>query len=518
MTRKKKKRQHQSSTETDVISQTGEHAEERSRLDTTPEETTETSLSSTAKPSPISLAPLEAEFTSQITTEQLEQEKQVGMVEKPSPISLAPLEAEFTAQIPVEQLEQEEQVRMVEEPSPSSLELPEQEAAAPPAPVVEGFFAKLARWWQRARPVELEPTIPEISGSEMSFPDVPPPKPVIPSNPPAVKGTDSPSPSALEMPSFSGPTPTTSPLDKVFRKLYLKRVEAELEDVREELEKVKRDTALHIRQLEAERDQSRLDADKERAERHEIELRTRPLQITLDSMERRLEEERLSAQARLQELEALVNSSRAANAEQDLSELQLRVRLLEAQLDVAGRELAAAKGQSEEQIHKLREERRELERQLAAKEQELGTLLSQTTQAQERASRLEAVLQGAQERMAQLGAELAERNAQVEQLRAAHPITAADESTELPTAPAAATSSEESGLLPPDVAADFHQQAMSTLTVILAAADLLAMNQRLDPSLRETAREIRTQGQKVVDLIKGITYPEKAKEGEAASS
>ena len=48
-----------------------------------------------------------------------------------------------------------------------------------------------------------------------------------------------------------------------------------------------------------------------------------------------------------------------------------------------------------------------------------------------------------------------------------------------------AAPSEKSGLLPPDVAMDFYQQAMSTLTVILAAADLLAMNQQLDPSLQE---------------------------------
>ncbi|MBI1955245.1 MAG: hypothetical protein HYS38_02515 [Acidobacteria bacterium] len=320
------------------------------------------------------------------------------------------------------------------------------------------------------------------------------------------------------MPRFSGPTPPTSPLDKVFRKLYQKRVETELEDVREELDQVKRDTALHIRQLETERDQSRLEANKEHAERQKFEARTQPLQEVLDSLERRLEEERLSAEARIQELEALVNSSRAGGTREDSSELPLRLRSLEAQLDVAEQERTAAKEQFEEEIGILKAERQDLEERLAAREHGLSALLSQTNQAQERANQLEAVLQKVQERLGRLETELAERNAQVEQLRAVHPSPAATPVTDTTGAAAVAAPSEKSGLLPPDVAADFYQQAMSTLTVILAAADLLAMNQRLDPSLRETAREIQTQGQKFAGLIKGITYPEKAKEGEAAST
>ncbi|MBI3896033.1 MAG: hypothetical protein HY313_08885 [Acidobacteria bacterium] len=223
-----------------------------------------------------------------------------------------------------------------------------------------------------------------------------------------------------------------------------------------------------------------------------------------------LAEETMAAEQR--QLEALADSSRAADTGHDFSELQLRIRLLETQLDAARQELAANKEQSEKQVHKLREEHLELEQQLAAKEQELGALLNQTTEAQERASHLEAVLQRVQE-LGQLEAELAERNAQLQQLRATHPLMAAAEPSQTASASPDAASDTMSGLLPPEAISDFYQQAMSSLTVILAAADLLAMNQRLDSSLRETAREIRVQGQKVVGLVKGITYPEKTKKG-----
>ncbi|MBI4459583.1 MAG: hypothetical protein HY648_05950 [Acidobacteria bacterium] len=371
------------------------------------------------------------------------------------------------------------------------------------------FLAKLFGSRHPSRPVESEGTPLESAASAISLPDGSPsePEPVTPSNPPVAKGADVPSPlpAALGKPKPPGPTPITSPVDKVLRRLTQERMEVALEDAREELEKVKRDSALRIRQLEAEREQSRLEASQERTEQQEVESRIRPLQKALDSMERRLEEERRAAQARIQELEALVNASRAP-------ELSLQVRALEAQLDVVQRELAAAQEESGEQVRRLQAERQDWERQLATKEQELGALLKETNQIQERVNQQEAVLQRAQERLGQLGAELAERDAQVKQLRAAPPITAAAEASETASA-AAAPASEKSGLLPPDVAANFYQQTMSTLTVLLAASDLLAMNQRLDPSLRETAREIRTQGQKVVGLIKSITYPEKAKEG-----
>ncbi|MBI4458913.1 MAG: hypothetical protein HY648_02500 [Acidobacteria bacterium] len=184
----------------------------------------------------------------------------------------------------------------------------------------------------------------------------------------------------------------------------------------------------------------------------------------------------------------------------------MRIRALEAQLDVSQRELAEAKRQSQEQFRSLQAERKDAEKQLAAKDQELETLLRQANQAQQRAHQSESALQEANSRIVRFSEELAERSAQFEQLRS--------HSTAEETSKGATSPREQSGLSSPGAVNDFYQQAVSTLTVILAAADLLAMNRRLDPSLQETAREIRAQGEKVLSLIKGITHPEETRRAE----
>ena len=62
--------------------------------------------------------------------------------------------------------------------------------------------------------------------------------------------------------------------------------------------------------------------------------------------------------------------------------------------------------------------------------------------------------------------------------------------------------------------ADLHQQTMSRLTVILACADLLAMNPRLDASSRETAQAIREQGKLLGDIIKNFSLPPDSRKAE----
>ena len=48
---------------------------------------------------------------------------------------------------------------------------------------------------------------------------------------------------------------------------------------------------------------------------------------------------------------------------------------------------------------------------------------------------------------------------------------------------------------------------MSKLTVLMASADIMLMNPRLEPAARESAQEIKTQGQSLLDLIKSYTLP-----------
>ena len=98
-------------------------------------------------------------------------------------------------------------------------------------------------------------------------------------------------------------------------------------------------------------------------------------------------------------------------------------------------------------------------------------------------------------RVEELEAELAEWKARA----AAEPKV---ESQPPPQEAAPAPAAADAGRL-----ADLYQQTMSRLTVILASAELLAMNPRTGSSVRETAQEIRNQGKLLADIIKSFTLP-----------
>jgi hypothetical protein len=56
-------------------------------------------------------------------------------------------------------------------------------------------------------------------------------------------------------------------------------------------------------------------------------------------------------------------------------------------------------------------------------------------------------------------------------------------------------------------AAALYHQSMTRLTVLMASADIVLMNPRLDAGLRGTAEDIKTQSQALLELIKAFTLP-----------
>lgn len=62
-------------------------------------------------------------------------------------------------------------------------------------------------------------------------------------------------------------------------------------------------------------------------------------------------------------------------------------------------------------------------------------------------------------------------------------------------------------LLPAELAQPLYHQTVAPLTVLLASTDIVLMNPKLDPRLRETAQEIKKQGQMLRDIIKYFTLP-----------
>lgn len=335
-----------------------------------------------------------------------------------------------------------------------------------------GILARLFRWLEGPpQPAETplgrtedlpKPPMPEPLPEE----EIPPEAAAEPSPAPAVEARS-------EFSSESGGPPRASPVDQLLASLTLERVLPELEAARNALEELERASEVRIRLLEAERDQSRAEADRARAEKSEIEARARPLRKALDVMEERLAEERKGAEERIRQLEAERDQNRLQRESAAVEEhdLRLRIRQLEAMLDIRQSTEASA-------------ERDRLTSELASREEELGVLREQSEALRARVGELESALEHAQP-----------------------PVSPPEVSGGEPRAAPAA----ESALVPLPTEAkkltEFYERAMHPLTVILASADLLAMNPRAEPSWRETAREIRKYGERLRDLIQEHTLP-----------
>jgi hypothetical protein len=109
---------------------------------------------------------------------------------------------------------------------------------------------------------------------------------------------------------------------------------------------------------------------------------------------------------------------------------------------------------------------------------------------------MEAALKQVNERAQELQAELRAQEDLLDKLE--------DEKDQ---APAAAPAGEGPARPTSGQAAELYQQAVTPLTVLVASADLLVMDPGLDPSLRETASEMKAQSQALLELIKKYTGP-----------
>lgn len=178
--------------------------------------------------------------------------------------------------------------------------------------------------------------------------------------------------------------------------------------------------------------------------------------------------------------------------------------------------LEAELTQQRQPVEKLQAKIEALLQQLVAKERELskgGRHSEEVAQAQEATKRaltqvrdLEVALKQAEEHANKLRLELVSQKKLVETLQA--------EKAKAPLVTEAAPSSAagmSAGGLTPERADTFYKEAVTPLTVLVASADLLALDQRLDPALRETAAEMKAQSQALMQLIKNYTHPPDSK-------
>ncbi len=207
-----------------------------------------------------------------------------------------------------------------------------------------------------------------------------------------------------------------------------------------------------------------------------------------------LEAELSRRRAEAEEAQAQLNAEKVA-AEAKAAELQARLQALE-----AGREEPPVGGELNRQVE-------ELSRQLAAREEELARTrghAQDVSQAQEAARRaltqlrdLETALKQAEARATELQLEVNTHRKMVEALQAERKQPAA------PAAGRRAAGADVSG----EKLAELYNQTVTPLTVLVASADMLAMAHNIDPSLRDTAVEMKEQAQVLMDILQKHTRP-----------
>jgi len=394
-----------------------------------------------------------------------------------------------------------------------------------------GVWGRLAHWWRELnQPVVSESFIPILrSESPQKM---------------AVRESGS---SEAEAPEAASEFTPAAEGDGVHAASTLERALPELEAARRELAEYKEQAEARIRQLETERDLSRAEVVGAREQRRQAETRAGMLERSLEAMEHRLHEERESYEARVRQCETERDQLRAdiESAQAERQPLDVRWQALEAQLEEAHRQLSEMKeagampashpethtGDSrwqaqeeeleaarqeafaqreavQEQLQQLLGEREQLASQLAAREQETLSLRQSARLMEATARSLEQALQETQERLykAETGRKGRRRKDQdVLQEKAG------ENESEAPQSQASAGGAY--GLpLPAAMAADLYERSVMPLTVLLATADLLLMNPQFEGSAQEAVRDIKAQGQKLLEIIKEYTQPPERKQ------
>ena len=323
-----------------------------------------------------------------------------------------------------------------------------------------------------------------------------------------------------------------------------------------------------IQALEAELTESRDNATTAQAALAAQESRLRALEEEIARMrmpvEEALEQYRLEKEATLHRVRSLETElgaareqagaadARAGALESDLNEMRARAETAEgraaaletelehsraelarglAELDSARAAASAASEAPAELVGELEEERsparelgekvEELARRLAVaeREQEAAGARAQRDleQAQQESRRalsqvleLQSALQHAEERAQQREAELTSQKRMVESLEAEQEEPRRGRKREPVPPQAGRAEPAAEAEVSAQVAADLYKKALTPLTVLVASADLLVMGLK-DPSLKESAQDIKFQSQALMELLQKTAQPPEKK-------
>jgi chromosome segregation ATPase len=270
-----------------------------------------------------------------------------------------------------------------------------------------------------------------------------------------------------------------------------------------------------IRQFESELSRKSGVSDTAKIERARIEERAALVQKALDVMEQQLREEREASGKQIQQLEKERDQARAKSAQHET-----RVATLLRELESAkGSGRSKKKGQpAEPEPEEGTTLTTRSEGRVFSLEKELATSTPLALQGKQaaatRISRLESRWEDLKSRLLPKDREITELRQQTEQFRAeVHRLEVAlaeaqqqkpDEGAPAESAPAPAGSLMA---LSADAVQTLYSQSMSKLTVLMASADIMMMNPKLEPKVKESMQEIKDQGQSLLDLIKSYTIP-----------
>jgi chromosome segregation ATPase len=299
------------------------------------------------------------------------------------------------------------------------------------------------------------------------------------------------------------------------------RAKEELAETQRQLQEEKEIAQGRIQQLESELSRKSGAGEQAVSDRARIEERAALVQKALEVMEQQLREERESFAKQSQQFEAELNQARAK-----CTQLETRVSTLIGELDKSkgrSRKKGAAAVESESDESATLTTRSA--GRILALESELATGSSQLPAdkqtAKTRISRLETRWEELKSRLLPKDKELTELRqredefrARIEELEAALE-EAGRESEDVAEEAAAQPKAEEgSVLLSRDRVQTLYNQSMGKLTVLMASADIVLMNPKLDPKAKGSVEDIKTEGQALLELIKSYTLPPDPKKTE----
>ena len=311
----------------------------------------------------------------------------------------------------------------------------------------------------------------------------------------------------------------------------VQRLEDEVESSQRELATEKEKSRRTADEWETKLKQSERAVSHVNAERQRIEGSASMVQVAVEALEQQVREQReaMECQAKLMDSERSQARARSGEQEQKILSLQAqleaanmagaiddnsdttvtaldtaltetithsalaesRIVLLEGELEAARNQVSKEAESSAERIKKFEARWEEIQQQLMPKDQELTELRPLVNQLKAQVKSLEAALAKAQaQTQAQAGV------AGVASGTENQPFGFNDP-----------TFAQVGVRLPADIAEPFYHQSMAPITVMMACADILNMSKKVDPSLKSTVAEFKTQTQTLLDLIKSYTLP-----------